>query len=153
MSARIDLTGQHFARLQVLHAQGRGKNGNVLWLCRCRCGNIVLVDGYRLRTGETKSCGCLRKEASRQRIFAQPQTVLMMQAPTKVAIRRDLPQRRSRRNRSGVTGVSWDAQSQRWLARLMVAGKLVLNHGYVRFADAKKARQDAERQYGVAPRR
>ena len=28
------------------------------WKCECECGNIAIVDGTRLRSGNTKSCGC-----------------------------------------------------------------------------------------------
>lgn len=31
------------------------------WLCRCDCGNSVIVRGTALTTGHTKSCGCLNK--------------------------------------------------------------------------------------------
>lgn len=30
------------------------------WLCACDCGNKRIVDGYNLRKGKTKSCGCMR---------------------------------------------------------------------------------------------
>lgn len=33
-----------------------------MWLCQCDCGNEVTVSGNRLRSGNTKSCGCLRRE-------------------------------------------------------------------------------------------
>lgn len=32
------------------------------WLCQCDCGNIVEVLGYSLKSGYTKSCGCLHEE-------------------------------------------------------------------------------------------
>jgi 5-methylcytosine-specific restriction endonuclease McrA len=41
---------------------GRNKHKQILWLCLCDCGNEVTVAGYCLRNGNTKSCGCLRKE-------------------------------------------------------------------------------------------
>lgn len=31
------------------------------YVCRCDCGNIVIVNGNSLRTNHTKSCGCERK--------------------------------------------------------------------------------------------
>lgn len=34
----------------------------VQWVCRCKCGNITTVRGHALRTGHTRSCGCLAKE-------------------------------------------------------------------------------------------
>ena len=60
-----DLTGQKFNRLTVIK---RGedlicKSRNVIrWLCRCECGNETLVNTSSLKSGKTKSCGCLQKE-------------------------------------------------------------------------------------------
>ena len=33
-----------------------------MWLCKCECGIEKIVNGYHLRQGHTKSCGCLSKE-------------------------------------------------------------------------------------------
>ena len=40
------------------------KNGNkrAIWLCKCDCGNFIEVSGTDLRSGHTKSCGCMHKE-------------------------------------------------------------------------------------------
>lgn len=35
------------------------------WLCHCDCGNEIVVCGKNLRSGHTKSCGCLRRAVSR----------------------------------------------------------------------------------------
>ena len=37
------------------------------WLCVCQCGNKKIINAGKLKSGETKSCGCLRKESTRQR--------------------------------------------------------------------------------------
>lgn len=65
MSACIDLTGGTFGRLTVLTKAGSYSGGDVLWSCRCDCGNITVVVGYDLKNGHTKSCGCLRQYVSR----------------------------------------------------------------------------------------
>lgn len=57
-----DLTGQRFGRLVVVSENGRDKIQNVLWLCRCDCGNMVTIRGSMLRAGRSKSCGCFRKD-------------------------------------------------------------------------------------------
>lgn len=62
MGKFIDLTGLRFGRLTVMKENGRAKNGKVLWLCLCDCGNRHTASGDRLRRGETQSCGCLRRE-------------------------------------------------------------------------------------------
>ena len=63
MSAKKDLTGQRFGRLIVIREAGR-KCGYVAWLCRCDCGGEVVVTSSHLRSGNTQSCGCLRRERS-----------------------------------------------------------------------------------------
>ena len=61
--AKIDLTGKTFGRWTVLYQTNkRAKNGLVIWHCKCECGNEKDVDGYTLRSGQSKSCGCLQKE-------------------------------------------------------------------------------------------
>ncbi len=63
MAHKVDLTGQIFERLTVLKETGeRNKNGNVIWDCRCICGNHVFVGGAYLKNGNTRSCGCLQQE-------------------------------------------------------------------------------------------
>jgi hypothetical protein len=59
MGKKIDLTGQRFGRIVVLHeTPKRDKGGNVLWECKCDCGNITCTSSQNLRRGYTKSCGC-----------------------------------------------------------------------------------------------
>lgn len=58
--ARKDLRGQRFGRLVVLEeSEKRAGNGEVIWKCRCDCGNPVEISGTRLLSGNKKSCGCL----------------------------------------------------------------------------------------------
>lgn len=62
MSAKIDLAGQTFGRLVVLGEHPVRANKQYAWVCKCSCGNDVVVPGYDLRSGHTQSCGCLQKE-------------------------------------------------------------------------------------------
>ena len=62
VSKKIDLRGQKFGKLTVLRENGRDKHNNVLWLCRCECGNEVTVLGSSLRNEHTTSCGCYHRE-------------------------------------------------------------------------------------------
>lgn len=57
----IDLTGQKFGNLTVLEKTNERKNGEILWLCKCDCGNITKIRGRYLREGHTTSCGCKKK--------------------------------------------------------------------------------------------
>lgn len=63
---RNNLVGQKFDRLTVLKEVGRDKWGAVLWKCICDCGNTTTVTSYSLTAGRKRSCGCYKKEFSRQ---------------------------------------------------------------------------------------
>lgn len=52
----IDLTGQRFGRLTAISYFG-GK-----WDCACECGARVWVKTVNLTDGNSKSCGCLKRE-------------------------------------------------------------------------------------------
>lgn len=72
-----DLTGMTFNRLTVLYRDfekdkklsENGKGSNVHWICKCNCGNSKLssVTGWCLKSGKTKSCGCLASEITAER--------------------------------------------------------------------------------------
>ena len=40
-----------------------GGNKQTQYLCRCNCGKEIILKGAAIRNGNTKSCGCLSKEA------------------------------------------------------------------------------------------
>lgn len=62
----IDLTGRAFGRLMVLE---RSENGGKepRWLCACICGRKKVVFGSSLKSGQTRSCGCIAREVTRAR--------------------------------------------------------------------------------------
>lgn len=58
MSRRLPIAaGERFGRLTTLRKPD-GKH----WLCRCDCGAVSKVQCSRLRSGRTKSCGCLARD-------------------------------------------------------------------------------------------
>lgn len=68
MANLIDMTGWRMAdhgvpdsRITVIdRAPNRGTY--VMWNCLCDCGNKCVLAGTRIRSGNTKSCGCINKE-------------------------------------------------------------------------------------------
>lgn len=54
-----DLTGEQFNRLTVVRRVGKKYGTQVLWECQCICGAVVGATTGSLRSGHTKSCGCL----------------------------------------------------------------------------------------------
>ena len=61
-----DITGKRFGRLIVIqkavNKKHNSKNTATRWICKCDCGNTKIINSYSLRNGNTKSCGCLRRE-------------------------------------------------------------------------------------------
>lgn len=56
-----DISGQRFGRLTAVSFEGRrqGHSCAKRWKCQCDCGATTIVDLGNLRSGKTKSCGCL----------------------------------------------------------------------------------------------
>ena len=74
---QILLINKKFNKLTVKQFLGRvgydsNGHGSIimrnLFLCQCECGNLIEVDEHKLKTGNTKSCGCLVKETNRQNL-------------------------------------------------------------------------------------
>ena len=67
MGKFIDLTGRKFGKLTVIkrtedYVTPKGHH-SVQWICKCDCGNEVIVSSGRLTAKNgTKSCGCFQKE-------------------------------------------------------------------------------------------
>ena len=62
MSKLKDETGNTYGYLTVIERAENTKEGRAQWLCKCKCGNEVIVLGKHLRSGNTKSCGCYQRE-------------------------------------------------------------------------------------------
>jgi hypothetical protein len=59
----VDLTGQRFGRLLVLGVSNVRIYGRQLaWDCQCECGVVKPLLTSVLKSGNTKSCGCLKRE-------------------------------------------------------------------------------------------
>ena len=153
MSAFKDLTGQKFNRLRVLGLGERNSAGQLQWKCKCDCGNIVLVTTTYLKTGHTKSCGCLNREKASNRLqtekfiksrenyrknnFLKENTSLALIGSKKVR----------KNNTSGVTGVNYIKNIKKWRASIMFKGRKIELGCYSKIDDAIKARKEAEEKY------
>ena len=63
----VDLTGQQFAYLTALYPTSERRYNNVVWHCRCKCGQEINATVASLRNGAVRSCGCLQKEIASER--------------------------------------------------------------------------------------
>ena len=65
----VNLVGRRFGRLVVQYksdriTQGRGRNH---WVCVCDCGNTTTCSTSHLKSGDSRSCGCLNIDSIRER--------------------------------------------------------------------------------------
>lgn len=65
-----DIAGERFGRLVAIECIGVDNEKRALWRCRCDCGRETIVQGKSLRSGNTKSCGCLNLDLATSRIVA-----------------------------------------------------------------------------------
>lgn len=78
-----DWSGQKFGMLTFLEPTkerkgkgiGRGSKGkHIVWKLQCDCGNVIFLDGISVRSGNTKSCGCLKLKVLKERaIYKTPE--------------------------------------------------------------------------------
>lgn len=142
MGAKIDLTGKTFTRLKVLEEYGRDNFGQVLWKCECSCKNenknIIIVRGRDLRSGGTKSCGCLDVEMATMRI--KNRTI------NHSNIESIKSKKLSKANTSGVRGVC-PTKRGTWRAVIGYKGQQIFLGEYSDIRDAIKARKEGEEKY------
>lgn len=67
---KIDLTGQRYGRLKVIK-ESEKVNNRIAWLCKCECGKEITVAAIYLRKGETRSCGCLKRDKEEENLRDQ----------------------------------------------------------------------------------
>jgi hypothetical protein len=83
----IDLLGQRFGRLLVVHrAANRGPKNNVaVWCCLCDCGALCDVTAGNLRGGKSTSCGCTRRVHGKWKVPEYKVWLAMKQRCTNLA--------------------------------------------------------------------
>lgn len=142
---KYDLTGQRFGRLTVEkhvvdYPTSRGARTG--WLCRCDCGGKVVVATYPLTSGHTRSCGCLRREATSKN---HARTLGHYKG---TAISKINPERKANRDSElGVKGVSWYRKKQKFRAMIYLRGRTKHLGYFDTIKEAIEARKVAEAQY------
>lgn len=151
MGKLIDLTGKRFGRLTVIERDYDPKKTKhkkyVYWKCVCDCGNKKSVGSQALRSGRTKSCGCLTIDRNHcltsENLIPANRKVLV----EKTNLNRINLKKTASDNTSGVTGVCFDRSSGKWLAYLNINKKNVLYKHFENKQDAINARKEAEEKY------
>ena len=137
---KYDLTEKKFPHFQVIHFTGRYRKNSPLWLCLCKCGTYFEACTRKINNGKRKSCGCLRKAL----LTPNSATSWFQEGTNLTPFINNKP---GKRNTSGVTGVRYLEHCNMWEARLYFKKKLVLYDTFPSFAQAVKARKDAEDKY------
>ena len=67
MSRALELKSLRFGKWTVITQVGKCTSGQLRWKCVCDCGTQRTVAGYSLKSGDSKSCGCGKSRAFRER--------------------------------------------------------------------------------------
>jgi len=139
---QLDLAGQQFGRLTAIRPTEKRSQRSIIWQCECSCGENSEVRSTDLLGGHTQSCGCLQAEravevandlAEKVGVERTKLNALTMRVPTN--------------NTSGVRGVSWDKESQKWRVSIGFQGKTINLGRFESYEDAVAARKAAEDKY------
>lgn len=74
MNALIDVTGERYGRLVAIR-RVPSETRRTKWLFKCDCGVDFTTDVERVRSGMTKSCGCLKIDKTRERSITHGHSV------------------------------------------------------------------------------
>lgn len=136
VESRKDISGLRFGRLTAIEPVGK-KEGSILWLCRCDCGNTINVTVSQLQSGDRKSCGCLERESR--------QVVMKSKHFDHTNIAKIASSKPYANSKTGVRGVS--LRKGRYLAQIKVKGKSIRIGIFSTLEDAAAARKKAEARY------
>lgn len=117
------MINQKFGKLTVIKdTRTREKYGQILWECLCDCGNRIIVKTGNLRSGHTKSCGCLFIENLHKRKHVKADKKIL------------------KNNKSGYTGVYWNSNNQKWRAQIVYKKQKYRLGSYETIEEAVEAR-------------
>lgn len=143
MPKRFDLTDQVFEELTVIRlADDLHGFKSLPWECKCSCGNTTYVLAGSLRAGMYKSCGCKRiakRDKGAKQHIAKDQIDGTRKSSLTVKAHKD--------SKSGIKGVLWMENRQKWRAYIGVKGKQITIGYFAKLDDAVKARKEAEEKY------
>lgn len=141
----MSIIGKKFNRLTVLSAtKKRTKVGEIIYKCKCDCGNYKNTTSARLKNGSVKSCGCLNVDTSKEagknvrkcnEKYYQDGTFLC-------ALNFKKPKSN---NKSGHTGISWHSRDKKWTANITLKEKRYYLGASDDINEAIKVRKIAEK--------
>ncbi len=138
----VDLTGQTFNRLTVIcdSKKRTSYSGDVIWKCKCECGNIVYVRSNLLRTGKAGSCGCFKRDLFKvnSRKYMEKNCVENTNLNT-ISIKKP-----NKNNKIGIRGVIYEDKKNTYLAYIRFQKKTYRLGSFSTKEEAKQVRKEAE---------
>ena len=110
------------------------------WLCQCDCGKQCVCRKENLRSGVTRSCGCLQEE---QRKVNMKKAIHFTEG---TCVERIACRRTFSNNTSGHRGV-YRRENNRWRASIGFQGKSYNLGSFATYEEAVQARLDAEKRF------
>ena len=144
---KCDLLGQKFGRLTVVKEIGRDKRNNVMWLCKCDCGNEVTTSSNNLSRKHIESCGCLNLENNSKKMKVMLDILKGESWVEDTALFKIKSSTIYKNNTSGVKGVSWNSKKQQWIANIGFQKKRYFLGCFNTIEEAAQAREEAEKKY------
>ena len=132
------LINKKFGKLTILDA--KAENGKIYFWCLCECGNKIWVSSGNLKNGHTNSCGCSRisvyKDGSayREKNYVENTNLKRLTSIT------------NKNNQSGIKGVHFHSQSNKWVAKLTFQ-RHTYSKEFKNKEDAIKYRKELEEKY------
>lgn len=129
-----DIAGQRFGKLTAREPLAERRNGSVLWLCDCDCGEQARYTYNELTYCGVKSCACAQHQSK----------ALPLHYIDGTCVEQVVRRRLRRDNTSGCTGVAHTKRG--WRAQISFKGKTYYLGIFNELSDAVKARKEAENE-------
>lgn len=137
--------GKKFGRLTITKRDPAKKN---FFFCKCECGNIKSISYNQLLSGKTKSCGCFKKEVSKESGFKYKKNLedTHLKYYKEDTCILSLQQKLSKNSTTKVKGVS-KLKSGKYRAYINLKRKQIHLGTYKTIEEAQEARKEAEKEY------
>lgn len=145
-SSLVDLTGEKFGHLTAIRKLPYDGTNNNIWLCQCDCGQMTEVVSSALTRGVRVTCGSQvhqeehtekGRKAIKEKLYIDNLAVGRIDS-SKI--------KKSKRNSTGVTGVWFSKQKNKYIAEIKLDGVKSYLGSFKTIEEAKIARLQAERK-------
>ena len=133
------LVGSKWGKLTVKRKLEKDKTGHQFVECLCDCGNTIVVESQSFPQQTTKSCGCLIIDSAKTNINKYHRENFF--EGTNIDALSNKP---NSNNKSGVKGVHFAIDRQKWIAYITFRQKRINLGTYKTLEEAANARREAE---------